>query len=600
MNLSYKFKFALKEQSGRIPSMRMPKTKVIATVGPSSNSKEMLKKMIESGADVLRLNFSHGTHKEHKEVIEKIKEVRKELGRSVAIMLDTKGFEIRCVAKTELKIEPKKQIWIGDEEQLSIRPPSVLSSLRVGMELLFDDGYLIGKILEVKGKKALVEFQNGHILKNNKNVHIPKINIQELGITDIDREDIIFGCKEGVDLIAASFICSKEHVIAIKTLLHDEGFFAVQLIAKIETTKAVENFDAILQVADGIMVARGDLGIELNLETLPSLQKQLVKKASERGKFSIVATQMLESMIEHPRPTRAEVSDVANAIFDAASAVMLSGETAVGHYPIESIAQMHKIVLETEKSFNYSGYYYEIAKNYCHDINLAIAKGAVQLSISSKTKGILVFSTSGYSAMVMSHLRPQNPILCLTNQEKTYHRLAIQWGVIPILAEFITLEQGLAIITQFAIEKGILQAGDLVVTTFGAPFKQVGTTNTIQLENIGEVLFRGEAVDHRNVTGVLSYNPLRETHPSYAQKDKIVVIDQCDLGTKGYIRYAKGVVLQNHPDDIETEERFLQIVKELGIPALYRAVGDLEGLKEGQYVTLSGEQGVLIAARRNY
>lgn len=341
----------------------MTRTKIICTIGPAVNSLEKIRQLIDAGMNVARLNFSHGTHEEHRKVIENLKKAREEKKVPLAIMLDTKGPEIR-VGKLQndvIELKPKQKILVvketveGNNQRFSITPAIALNFLEPGHQMLFDDGYIISKVIECKKEGVWIEIQNAGLLKSHKGVNLPGANVDLPAMTQQDVADIIFGCQNDIDLIAASFIRSAEHVIEIKKLLAQQKKAEILVIAKIENRLGVENFDNIIQVADGIMVARGDLGVELPLREVPVLQKMMIRKCLRAAKPVVTATQMLESMIKNPRPTRAEVSDVANAIYDSTSAVMLSGETAVGQYPIETVSMMRSIIEETEKDFFLSG-----------------------------------------------------------------------------------------------------------------------------------------------------------------------------------------------------------------------------------------------------
>jgi pyruvate kinase len=580
--------------------MGQPRTKIIATVGPSTKSCDMIKNLIKSGVNVFRLNFSHGSHEEHLEVIQRIQKIREELKEPVAILLDTKGYEVRVepLKDGEIRIDKNKTYRLGINGDLNLRPYDVVKKIEPGMDLLFDDGYLMATCLAKEPDGVLIQFKNERILKQNKNCHIPQALLEIPDITDQDRKDILFGIKNGIDLIAASFVNTKENVLAIKQLLLENGFEDVGVIAKIETVNAVDQYESILQEADGIMVARGDLGIELKMELLPSLQKMLLSKAREWNKYTIVATQMLESMIENPRPTRAEVSDVANAIYDGASAVMLSGETAVGKYPIETVDQMRRIIVDAEKHIDYTDSNIYRGPNNHFDMNLALAHGAVILSMSSKTKGILSFSTTGRSACSLSSLRPDTPIFALTSSLRTFHRLAIQWGVCPIIAEYKDLQEGIQKASKLSLEKNWVQFGDLLVMTYGIPFNRPGTTNTIQLVSIGEVFFRGLGKGDKIVEAPIVHNfPLDPISP-HAAKGNIVVLIDYRPEYSVILKYVAGAILIRHSENSEEEKKFLEDVEKMGIPCVYRAHGNPLAIKKGLYVTLDPLNGVVLAKKR--
>ncbi|MBM3194278.1 MAG: pyruvate kinase [Chlamydiae bacterium] len=579
--------------------MGYPRAKIIATIGPSSNQKKSIHDLVNTGVNVFRLNFSHGTHQEHLNVIKTIHEVRKELNEPIAIMMDTKGYEIRVdpLPNKQIQIEKNRTYRLGNGGDFNVHPHDVVHKIETGMEILFDDGYLVAECKGQYDGGALLEFKNERALKENKNCHIPNARLNIPDITDQDRSDILFAIKEGIDLIAVSFVVSKQNVLAIKQLLLDEGFEDIGVIAKIETTKAIDNIESIVQEADGIMVARGDLGIELKMEVLPSLQKFLISRALFWGKYSIVATQMLESMIENPRPTRAEVSDVANAIFDGASAVMLSGETAVGKYPLEVVDRMRKIIIDAEDHVDFTDMYHKNGFKNGLEISTAIAHGAVILSLTAHTSGILSFSITGRSAAAISALRPQNRIYALTGSLRTFHRLAIQWGVCPVFATYKNFDEGLSQASKIGIEKGWLRLGDLIVVTYGAPFNRPGTTNTIQLLHIGEVFFRGIGVGKNLVEAPVVYNlPLKVISPHLA-KDKIVVIIDFNADYIPIIKHAAGVLFIGYAANNHEEKEFLLEIERLGIPCVYRAHGDIASIQEGIYVTLDPVNGTILAKK---
>lgn len=472
------------------------KTKIICTIGPSVRSYEKILQLIDAGMNVARLNFSHGSPQEHRESIEMLKKARKEKKVPLAIMLDTKGPEIRlgAIKNNYLEVFSKQKILItkeevlGDANGISIQPSFVLDSLQVDAQVLFDDGYILTKVVEISKKGVLVEIENHGVIRSYRGVNVPGINIDLPSMTKQDIEDILFGCRLGVDLIAASFIRSAEHVLEIKQLLMDQERSEILIIAKIENSLGIQNFDAILQVADGIMVARGDLGVELPLNQVPRLQKMMIRKCRQAGKPVVTATQMLESMIANPLPTRAEVSDVANAIYDSTSAVMLSGETAAGKYPIQVVQMMKEIAEETEKDFNYRQLFANDSAIGFKDIAItnSVALASVKTAYSSHAKAIFVFTNSGFSARALSRLRPEIPIIALTPHVKVYHQLALEWGVTPALSsDQKNIQEAFIQISNFALSQKIVQLGDLVVVVAGDPFGISRTTNTMIVETIG-------------------------------------------------------------------------------------------------------------------
>lgn len=468
------------------------RTKIICTMGPSVSSYEKLCELVDSGMSVARLNFSHGSHESHAKTIELLKRVRKEKEVPLSIMLDTKGPEVRIgtLAK-ELSLKKGDRLKlvaqpvIGSLEAIQLTPKVALDALKKGMILLLDDGYISALVVENKPDEVIIEIQNPGVLKSHKGVNLPGVEIDLPAMTNQDKLDIAFGCVQDVDLIAASFIRSADHVKEIKALLKEQKKPDIQVIAKIENALGVKNFDEIVAVADGIMVARGDLGVELPLEQVPWLQKKMIGRCHEVIKPVVTATQMLESMIHNPRPTRAEVSDVANAIYDSTSSVMLSGETAAGAYPVESVRIMRGIALEAENHFDFEAFFNKNKMQSYSNISFSIALSAVSTAYSASAKAIFCFTHGGFTARALSRFRPKIPIIALTESEKVYNQLAFNWGVIPLLlepAKDLTIAFETA--RSFALKKGLIQTSDLVVVTTGEPFWKAGTTNVMIVKTI--------------------------------------------------------------------------------------------------------------------
>lgn len=578
-------------------------TKVICTIGPSVNSLEMIKALVEAGMNVARLNFSHGSHEEHLKVINIIKQVRRELNIPLAIMLDTKGPEIRLRRLTNNAVTLRSgQHWllvkediIGDETRASITPSFILDKLKRGMRILFDDGYVCSHIVDITIEGVIVEIENGGIIRSGKGVNIPNSSLELPAFTEKDVEDIRFGCRHDIDLIAASFVRSVDHVLSIKKLLQEEKRGDILVIAKIENSEGVQNFDSIVQVADGIMIARGDLGVEVPLSQVPKLQKMMIRKCYLAGKPAVTATQMLESMINNPRPTRAEASDVANAIYDSTSAVMLSGETAVGRYPLQTVEMMCSIVDEAENDIDYRTFFNLHAELVYHDVPSALTLAAVKTAYSSNAKAIFVFTNSGSTARLLSRLRPKMPIIAMTSNVRSYQQLAFNWGVIPMLSSHRceTLSEAFNMISSFAIEKGYVSNGDLVVITAGSPFGISGTTNMMVVESIGDVLVRGESGLGEKLYGNVSLVLSPESKQPYSVRGHLLVMAKCDETYLPLIQESAGLILQNHIDDSESEKYALKIAKELGKAVIVRADAATNILKEGQLVTLDPERALV-------
>ncbi len=580
----------------------MTRTKIICTMGPAVSSYEKILELIDAGMNVARINFSHGTHEEHRKVIQNLKMARETKKVPLAIMVDTKGPEIRLgdmkndavPVQAHQKVLMVKKTVLGDEKNISVTPPEVLDDVEVGMRILFDDGYIIAHVIEISAEGVLLEIENSGVIKSHKSVSIPNAQVNLPAMTEQDVRDITFACKNDADLIAASFIRSAEHVFEIQKLLASEGKSDILVIAKIENSLGVENFDAILQAADGIMVARGDLGVELPLEKVPGLQKMMIRKCLQVAKPVATATQMLESMIKNPRPTRAEVSDVANAIYDSSSCVMLSGETAVGSYPIETVKMMKKIIHEAEQDFSYKDFFsHQLAMGFA-DVSTSVTGAAVQTAYSSDAKAIFVFTNSGSTARLISRFRPQMPIFAMTPSEKAYHQMAFYWGVIPVKTDATpNVSEAIKTLTDFAVHTKLLQCGDLVVITTGSPFWIKGATNTIIVESIGDVVVRAQKGMGKQIHGKILILHTSRQYTIEDVKDKIVVLSRCDSAYLPLLNHVLGIVLQNHPEDKNSEKEALKIAKTLDIPIVVRADGAVSVLRDGQVVTLDPQKKVV-------
>ncbi len=580
----------------------LTRTKIICTIGPSCNSYEKILQLIDAGMNVARLNFSHGAHADHKKVIELLKKAREEKKIPLAIMLDTKGPEIRVgkIAQDKVSLEKGQRLLlvkeeiVGDVSRVQVTPPVVMDVLELGTKVLFDDGYIISHVIEKTQEGVVVEIENPGVLKTQKGVNVPGVDIDLPAMTPQDVADITFGCEQDIDIIAASFIRSAEHILEIKRLLAKKGKPDVIVIAKIENGLGVRNFDSIIQVADGIMVARGDLGVELPLREIPKLQKMMIRKCYQAAKPVVTATQMLESMINNPRPTRAEVSDVANAIYDSTSAVMLSGETAMGKYPIEAVQMMRSIVHESEKDFNYRDFFLHDSETDYNDVSTSVSLACVKTAYSANAQAIFVFTSQGFTPRLVSRFRPEMPILALTPITKVYHQLALNWGVIPVdPAPAKNAQEALSIVSCFAMKRGLVRYGDLVVITAGSPFGVSGTTNMMLVESIGDVLVRGHPHHGKRVEGQIAFLLSPEENKASDIAGKLVVISRCDETYLPLLKQALGIILQNHPDDIDSQKYAAQAAKRLEIPLLARADGAMALLQDGLLVTLDPMKGIV-------
>lgn len=572
-------------------------------MGPSVAEINTMEKLIDAGMNVARLNFSHGTHEDHLKMIEKLKQVRKSKNKPLAMMLDTKGPEIRIVEipQNPLPVAPKMRLEIVKDPKdakdpqsfLHIHPEVIVDHLKVGMKVLIDDGYIQGTIIEKHENKAILEILNLGKIKMKKSLNIPEIDFHLPILSAEDIEDLRFGAKNDIDIVALSFVTTAEQVLQVRKLLRDFNQPKILIVSKIESAAGVKNFDSILAVSDGIMIARGDLGVELPIEKIPKLQKEFISKCLNVGKPVIVATQMLESMIQNPRPTRAEASDVAGAIFDAASAIMLSGETAVGAYPLETVATMRRIGLETECAFDYADYFFKRANQHYLNVSEAIACATVHSTYMTQAKMIVVCTHSGETARQISKFRPQAKIIAITPNEKTYHQLSLSWGVIPILKDVHTMQEAIEIASEFSLKEKICQIGDLIVVTSGALFGVTGSTNMLIFESIGKVLVRGESGSlNLVVTGeIVKINPLEKINRKKVE-GKIALLQVCLIENVDDLKYAKGVILQSALEDLESI-KVSKILEGMGIPSVIRAEGAYDIIPDHETVTIDAGRGIV-------
>jgi pyruvate kinase len=580
-------------------------TKIVCTIGPAVNTLEKMIELINAGMNVARLNFSHGTHEEHLKTIDNLKLAREKMQVPLAIMLDTKGPEIRIgkITGDVVQVKPGMRLKIAEKgpDAIPVHPFEALDLVQVGTNVLFDDGYITSKTVERNAKYIVVEVQNSGTLKSGKKVNVPGVRIPLPAMTKEDIADLKFGCKHDVDLIAASFIRSAHHVLAIKELLAKEGKPDILVISKIESTEGVENFDSIMQVSDGIMVARGDLGVEVDLALVPKLQKMMIRKCYMAGKSVVTATQMLESMIVNPRPTRAEVSDVANAIYDSTSAVMLSGETAAGKYPIEAVQRMKSIVREAEADFNYREFFEQRKSRDYHDASAAVSIAAVQTAYSANARAIFAFTSSGRTARLVSRLRPGIPIFALTRNKKVYEQLSSNWGIVPVYCPTCSNNrEAFHATTVFALALGMISFGDVVVVTAGMPFGKKGTTNMMLLENIGDVLVRGNKGLGKKVFGKVATLLSAESISPESLRDAIVVISHCDDTFLPVLKHASGIILQNYIEDTASEKYAEVIAKAYNIPVITRADAAMDVLQDGDEITLDPHRGLVYSGTEEH
>lgn len=533
----------------------MKRTKIVCTLGPASQDEEILKELMVNGLNVARQNFSHGDHEEHKVRMDLIKKLRKELNLPIAIMLDTKGPEIRTKNFENDMVElnegqeftiTTRQDVIGNESICAVTYEGLGVDVVKGDTILIDDGLIGLEVLEIENGtdiKCLVK--NSGVVKNKKGVNVPGVKIKLPAITEKDRSDIEFGISQGIDLIAASFIRKAADVLAIRQILEENNAGDIQIISKIENQEGVDNIDEILEVSDGLMVARGDLGVEIPAEDVPLAQKMMIKKCNEAGKPVITATQMLDSMQKNPRPTRAEVGDVANAILDGTDAVMLSGETAAGKYPVESVKIMANIAKKTENSEEYI----ELQKSR-RTINKVTVTNAISHATCTTAEdldaaAIITATSSGHTAKSVSRFRSHSPIIAATTTEKVMRKLAVVWGVHPVLVrEANSTDDIIEVSVNKALEDNLINNGDLVVITAGVPVGVAGSTNLIKVHTVAESVIKGTGIGKVGVIGkVCIANNAEEASKKFEDGDILVTVTT-DKEMIGYMERSSAIITE--------------------------------------------------------
>jgi pyruvate kinase len=471
--------------------MRM--TKIICTLGPAVDDDNLLEKLMLAGMDVARLNFSHGTHSEQKARVDRVKKIREKLNLPVPLLLDTKGPEIRLgkFEKGEVILQEDNEFILVNENILGTEYRSTIShkqlykDVKIGTKILINDGLVAIEVLKVVDKDIYCKILNGGVVSNNKGVNIPETDTHLPAITKQDISDIQFAIENEFDFIACSFVRKASNVTEVREILNFYGGQDIMIISKIENREGVNNFDEILQVSDGIMVARGDLGVEIPTEEVPIVQKMIIKKCYESGKPVITATQMLDSMIINPRPTRAEASDVANAVYDGTSAIMLSGESAIGKYPIESVKTMVRIAQTAEKSIDYASKLSAMRFNMVENVTNAISYATCAIALQLKAAAIISATQSGQTARMISRFRAYCPIIATTSNPRVQRQLCISWGVIPLLIrEALTVEEMFEIGVKEALGIKLVKQGDIIVITAGGPVGIAGTTNLLKVQTV--------------------------------------------------------------------------------------------------------------------
>lgn len=576
----------------------MRKTKIICTLGPASESDEVVRGLMLGGMNVARFNFSHSTHEEHKKRFEQVDRIRRELGLPVASLLDTRGPEIRLgmIEGDKVKLEKGKRITLttndilGSAEKVSITYKRLPEDIHDGGYILIDDGLIELKILSHTSTDIVCEIENEGFIANRKGVNVPGVHLSMPYLSQQDKDDILFGAELGFDFIAASFTRSAEDVEQVRALLSTTKNPDIRIIAKIENEEGVKNIDEIIRAADGIMVARGDMGVEIPFAEIPVLQKLIIKKAYNAGKQVITATQMLDSMMKNPRPTRAETTDVANAIYDGTSAIMLSGETAAGNYPVEAVRAMATIAERAEQDIDYEKRFRNRELSEALNITNAISHATVTTSLDLKAAAILTVTKTGQTARMISKYRPKSMIISGAMSEMVCRQMNLSWGVQPILLEEQHSNDALF---DHAVDRakasGLVKDGDLVVITAGVPLGISGTTNMMKVHIVGDILITGTGINQLEVCAPLCVCDSEEHARASFKKGDILVMTKTSNDMLDLLKDCSGIITEQ--DGANSHAAIVGLA--LGKPVIVGARGATDILRSGTTVMLDAERGIV-------
>lgn len=578
----------------------MKKTKIVCTMGPTTNSKDIIKDLILNGMNAARLNFSHGNYEEHKGRIDMVKEAREELGTYTALLLDTKGPEIRTGDIEGDTVELKAgdhfviscgEDIVGSNKICSVSHKILYREVKPGDVILIDDGAVSLKVEDIEHDNIVTLVENTGFIGSHKGVNVPGVKLSLPALTDKDISDILFGIENGVDIIAVSFVRNAEDVQAIRNLLNKNGGNHIQIFSKIENKEGVDNIDDIIKLSEGIMVARGDLGVEIPAEDVPEIQKMIIRKCNIAGKTVITATQMLDSMIRNPRPTRAEASDVANAILDGSDAIMLSGETANGKYPVEALQIMNKLAERTESYINYRGNFEKRRKQYIKTIANAISVATCKTAIDLEAKAVITATQSGQTARQISKYRPECNIIACTPHVETARSLALTWGVHPILiSKAKDTDELIEKSSEVVLEEGLVEKGDLVVFAAGIPLNYIGSTNMMKVHIIGNVLIQGHGSNEGEAHGVVKYASDAKDLEGFSGDDKVIIVtDRLSKSIYSALDKVAGIIV----DTDELSKCVVDTCNERKIPIIYDAHNAIKTIKEGCFITMDGKNGMV-------
>ncbi|MGN0455364.1 MAG: pyruvate kinase [Acutalibacteraceae bacterium] len=579
----------------------MRKTKIICTLGPATDDENVMRELILNGMAVARMNMSHGTHEDHKKRADVVKRIRAELDIPVALLLDTKGPEIRTKNfKNGSEILEAGQTFTfttddieGDSSHCSITFADLPKDVRRGDRILVDDGLIEMLVTSTSKKDIVCEVLNGGKIASHKGINVPGTRLSLPFISEQDKKDIAFAVEQDLDFIAASFTRSSDDILKLRAELDKNNCNNIRIIAKIENAEGVDNIDDIIRVSDGIMVARGDLGVEIPMEDIPILQKKLITKAYKAGKQVITATQMLDSMMVNPRPTRAEATDVANAIYDGTSAIMLSGETAAGKYPVQALKTMAKIAERTENDIDYIGRFRKRQLTEQPDVTSAISHATCTTAHDLGAVAIITVSKTGQTARMISKYRPACPIISGTTSDKVLRQMNLSWGVIPILVEEKTnTDELFEHVVDVAEKHGLVKNGDLAVITAGIPLGVSGTTNMLKVHLVGNVLVSGTAVTHQSIIGRIC---VCESEGEVSDKFKpgdIIVVQKTTNSMLPQLKKAGGIITEQ--DGLNSHAAI--VASALDKPVIVGAKNAVKLLKTGTTVKLDGSRGIVFSA----
>ena len=578
----------------------MRKTKIVCTLGPSTDREGVLREMIQAGMNVARFNFSHGTHAEHKARLDALKALREELDAPVAAMLDTKGPEVRLkdFAGGRVHLTAGQEFTLttvqveGDAHRCSITYGELPGDVKAGDTILLDDGLVRLTVLETSETEIRCRVENDGDMKNHKGVNVPGVRLNMPYMSQQDRDDLLFGAEQGFDYVAASFVRSAADVRELRHVL-DKAGSRMRIIAKIENQEGVSNLPEILDAADGIMVARGDMGVEIDFAEIPLIQKNMIARCAACGKPVITATQMLDSMMENPRPTRAEITDVANAIYDGTSAIMLSGETAAGRYPVESVKTMDAIARRTESDINHVKRMAQMAGGRNRlSVAAATAHAACTTAQEIGADAILTVSQRGTTARLVSRFHPGTPIIACLLDQQVRRQMALYWGVEPIMMPYASSTDELVdFAVQAAAQAGVVHEGDLVVVTAGVPVGVAGTTNMIRIQQVGGALVNAVGIGEKKASGPLCICRSTDEVAEKFQPGDVLVVPYTTNKLLPYIRQAAAVITEEASVECHTATIGLALDK----PVIVGAAGAVQRLTDGTMVTVDCARGLVRA-----